>query len=137
VANLDIQGMMEQNVATPAGGGAAVDYNVLGTGGTGLTDASIDTENKAKDSITAIDQAVAAMATKLNTLGSAARQVDSQLTFTSKLSDVIQTGIGVLVDADLAKDSAQLQALQLKQQLGVQALSIANQSPQSIASLFR
>jgi flagellin len=137
VANLDIQGMMEQNVATPAGGGAAVDYNVLGTGGAGLTDASIDTENKAKDSITAIDQAVAAMATKLNTLGSAARQVDSQLTFTSKLSDVIQTGIGVLVDADLAKDSAQLQALQLKQQLGVQALSIANQSPQSIASLFR
>jgi flagellin len=137
VANLDIQGMMEQNVATPAGGGAAVNYNVLGTGGTGLTDASIDTENKAKDSITAIDQAVAAMATKLNTLGSAARQVDSQLTFTSKLSDVIQTGIGVLVDADLAKDSAQLQALQLKQQLGVQALSIANQSPQSIASLFR
>jgi flagellin len=57
--------------------------------------------------------------------------------FTSKLSDAIKSGIGTLVDADLAAESANLQALQLKQQLGVQALSIANQSPQSISSLFR
>ena len=59
------------------------------------------------------------------------------MTFASKLSDTIESGIGNLVDADLAKESAKLQALQVKQQLGVQALSIANQAPQTITSLFR
>lgn len=77
------------------------------------------------------------VATSLSTLGSASRQIDNQLTFTSKLSDTIESGIGNLVDADLAKESAKLQALQVKQQLGVQALSIANQAPQTITSLFR
>lgn len=73
----------------------------------------------------------------LSTLGSSSRQIDLQLDFTSKLSDTIQTGIGNLVDADLAQESARLQALQTKQQLGLQALSIANQAPASILSLFR
>lgn len=73
----------------------------------------------------------------LSTLGAAARKIDGQSTFVSKLSDVIESGIGNLVDADLAKESAKLQALQVKQQLGVQALSIANQAPQTITSLFR
>jgi flagellin len=77
------------------------------------------------------------MKSALSTLGSAARQIDGQLAFTSKLSDVIESGIGNLVDADLAKESAKLQALQVKQQLGLQALSIANQAPQSVMSLFR
>ncbi|TFI56837.1 flagellin [Sphingomonas parva] len=81
--------------------------------------------------------AEANMKTVLSTLGSAARQLDGQLSFTGKLSDVIESGIGNLVDADLAKESAKLQGLQVKQQLGLQALSIANQSPQSIMSLFR
>ena len=74
---------------------------------------------------------------KLSTLGAASRQIDGQLSFTSNLSDVIETGIGNLVDADLAKESAKLQALQVQQQLGVQALSIANQAPQTILSLFK
>ena len=74
---------------------------------------------------------------KLSDLGSASRKIDAQTTFTSKLSDTIESGIGNLVDADLAKESAKLQALQVKQQLGVQALSIANQAPQTITSLFR
>ena len=69
---------------------------------------------------------------KLSDLGSASRKIDAQTTFTSKLSDTIESGIGNLVDADLAKESAKLQALQVKQQLGVQALSIANQAPQTI-----
>ncbi|MBB5713686.1 flagellin [Sphingomonas aerophila] len=73
----------------------------------------------------------------LSDLGSASRKIDGQLSFNSKLSDVIEAGIGNMVDADLAKESAKLQALQVKQQLGVQALSIANQAPQSITSLFR
>ncbi|KRC79045.1 flagellin [Sphingomonas sp. Root241] len=75
--------------------------------------------------------------TSLSTLGAASRKIDAQSTFTSKLSDTIEAGIGNLVDADLAKESARLQALQVKQQLGVQALSIANQAPQTITSLFR
>ncbi len=77
------------------------------------------------------------LATSLSDLGSASRNIDAQSTFTSKLSDSIDAGIGNLVDADLAKESAKLQALQVKQQLGVQALSIANQAPQTITSLFR
>lgn len=85
----------------------------------------------------AVDTAIEAMNTVLSELGSASRQIDTQLKFTSKLSDTIETGIGNLVDADLAKESAKLQALQTKQQLGLQALSIANQAPQSILSLFR
>jgi flagellin len=59
------------------------------------------------------------------------------LTFTGKLQDSLDAGVGNLVDADLAKESAKLQSLQTKQQLGVQALSIANQTPQSILSLFK
>jgi flagellin len=77
------------------------------------------------------------LGTKMSTLGAASRKIDAQLVFTSKLSDTIESGIGNLVDADLAKESARLQALQVKQQLGVQALSIANQAPQTIISLFR
>jgi flagellin len=73
----------------------------------------------------------------LSNLGTAARRIDSQLTFTSKLADTIEAGIGNLVDADMAKESARLTALQTKQQLGVQALSIANQSPQMIGQLFK
>jgi flagellin len=59
------------------------------------------------------------------------------MTFVGKLQDSITQGIGNLVDADMAKESAKLQALQTKQQLGVQALSIANQSTGTVLSLFR
>jgi flagellin len=60
-----------------------------------------------------------------------------QLSFVSKLQDSLNTGISNLVDADMAAESAKLQALQTKQQLGIQALSIANQSTSSVLSLFR
>ncbi|MDX3883653.1 MAG: flagellin [Sphingomonas sp.] len=73
----------------------------------------------------------------LSTLGASSRKIEGQLSFNSKLTDVVTSGIGNLVDADLAKESAKLQALQVQQQLGVQALSIANQAPQTILSLFR
>ena len=84
-----------------------------------------------------INDAQTLLAGKLSDLGAASRQIDAQSSFTSRLSDVVEAGIGSLVDADLAKESARLQALQVKQQLGVQALSIANQAPQTITSLFR
>ena len=84
-----------------------------------------------------LETQAAAINTKMSALGAASRKIEGQQGFVSKLSDVIESGIGNLVDADLAKESAKLQALQVKQQLGVQALSIANQAPQTITSLFR
>jgi flagellin len=103
-----------------------------------ITDSSkIDTAASAKTMVNDLGNIQKALNSKLSTLGSASRKIDAQSAFTSKLSDVVESGIGNLVDADLAKESARLQALQVKQQLGVQALSIANQAPQSISSLFR
>jgi len=96
-----------------------------------------DDADAAKTMITTLETVAATVNTTLSTLGSASRKIDGQSTFVSKLSDTITGGIGNLVDADLAKESAKLQALQVKQQLGVQALSIANQAPQTITSLFR
>jgi len=75
--------------------------------------------------------------TGASTIGSAASRVENQSAFVNKLSDSLKTGIGALVDADMEAASARLQALQTQQQLGVQALSIANQAPQTILSLFR
>ncbi|HQY42754.1 MAG TPA: flagellin [Paracoccaceae bacterium] len=69
--------------------------------------------------------------------GSAQSRIDIQNTFVSKLSDSLKAGIGSLVDADMEEASARLQALQVQQQLGIQSLSIANQAPQNILSLFR
>ena len=71
------------------------------------------------------------------TIGAAASRVSDQSAFVGKLSDALKSGIGALVDADMEAASARLQALQTQQQLGVQALSIANQAPQTILSLFR
>lgn len=112
----------------------------LDLGGSVITIAAsgqIDTQANAQAMIDTITATQANLKTSLSTLGAASRKIDAQTTFTSKLSDVIDAGIGNLVDADLAKESARLQALQVKQQLGVQALSIANQAPQTITSLFR
>lgn len=112
----------------------------LDLGGSVITVAASGNISSAASATTMIDTLTTTqtnLATSLSNLGSASRQIDAQSTFTSKLSDAIESGIGSLVDADLAKESAKLQALQVKQQLGVQALSIANQAPQTITSLFR
>ncbi len=69
--------------------------------------------------------------------GAVESRIESQATFVSDLSDALKTGIGALVDADMEEASARLQALQTQQQLGIQSLSIANQQPQSILSLFK
>jgi flagellin len=69
--------------------------------------------------------------------GSAQKRIDIQKDFVGKLSDALKAGIGTLVDADMEEASARLQALQVQQQLGIQALSIANQAPQNLLSLFR
>jgi len=103
-----------------------------------LTDTdNIDTDVKALAMVDTLATVKDDMAVKLSELGSASRRIDTQISFNSKLADTITSGIGNLVDADMAKESAALQALQVKQQLGVQALSIANQAPNTILSLFR
>ncbi|MBN8529952.1 flagellin [Brevundimonas sp.] len=86
--------------------------------------------NKLDDSITQLNAA-------LGELGAQAKQITAHNSFVSKLMDTLESGVGNLVDADLAKESARLQALQVQQQLGAQALSIANSAPQIILSLFR
>ena len=73
----------------------------------------------------------------MNTYGAATNYVTNQETFNSNKITSLNDGLGALVDANLAQESAQLQALQIRQQLGTQALSIANQSPQSLLSLFK
>jgi flagellin len=74
---------------------------------------------------------------ELNTIGSNVNYVNNQITYNSNRIDALNTGLGSLVDADLAKESANLQALQIRQQLGTQALSLANQAPQTLLSLFK
>ncbi|MBD8545372.1 flagellin [Sphingomonas sp. CFBP 8760] len=101
------------------------------------TGSTIKSASDAKTMVGTLDALGKDINTKLSDLGSASRKIDAQSAFASKLSDAIEGGIGNLVDADLAKESAKLQALQVKQQLGVQALSIANQAPQTVTSLFR
>jgi flagellin len=75
--------------------------------------------------------------TSLSTIGGYVRSVNNQQNFIKVLADATSEGIGAIVDADLAKESARLQSLQIRQQLGTQALSIANQAPSSLLSLFR
>lgn len=77
------------------------------------------------------------LGTELNTYGSSTNYVVNQVNYNNNKITALNNGVGALVDADLAKESAQLQSLQIKQQLGTQALSIANQSPQSLLSLFK
>ncbi|WAC60868.1 flagellin [Brevundimonas sp. SL130] len=84
-----------------------------------------------------VQTAIEAFTADMATLGSQSKSLDRQVTFASKMEDALEAGIGNLVDADLAKESAKLTALQTKQQLGVQALSIANSSSQILLSLFR
>jgi flagellin len=77
------------------------------------------------------------IATKLNAVGSATNYVNNQITYNNDKIDALNSGLGALIDADLAKESAHLTALQIRQQLGTQALSLANQAPQTLLSLFK
>jgi len=114
----------------------------LALGGTALTtnlgtSASIGTVTTATAMIGYVNTAIDNVGGALAQLGTGSKALDSHLNFVSKLQDSLDAGVGNLVDADLAKESAKLQALQTKQQLGVQALSIANQSSSSLLGLFR
>ena len=112
----------------------------MSLGGTLVTMAattSISTATLATSISTALATSISNVNQALGDLGAQARQIETHNKFVSKLTDVLNSGIGNLVDADLAKESARLQALQVQQQLGAQALSIANAAPQIVLSLFK
>ena len=116
---------------------AAQNLKLSGSVVTIKTTSTISTQAKASTLIATIQSSLTNVNSALAKLSSGAAKFSIQSTFTQKLSDTLTAGIGNLVDANMAQESAKLQALQVKQQLGVQALSIANQAPQTILSLFR
>ncbi|MBL4601479.1 MAG: flagellin [Emcibacteraceae bacterium] len=97
---------------------------------------SVATLTAAAAAVTDVSTSLSNVNAVLTRLGAGGKSLEAQRTFATKISDTIEVGIGNLVDADLARESARLQSLQVKQQLGVQALSIANSQPQSILNLF-
>ncbi len=101
-----------------------------------LTDAAADVTTL-EESINIVDAAILDMTDAATNLGSVKSRVDLQKEFVTNLMDAIDRGIGQLVDADMNEESTRLQALQVQQQLGIQALSIANANSQNILSLFR
>jgi flagellin len=114
----------------------------LSLGGTVLTaslgtGATINTVTSATNMIATVNSAITAVSSAMGKLGTGDKALASHLTFIQSLQNTIDTGIGNLVDANLAQESANLQALQTKQQLGIQALSIANQSSSVLLGLFR
>jgi len=136
-----------EGVAAGAVSGAAVtstitnrDFTVGGAGALSTVSTASNLLSSTGSATTTsgnIDTAITTLNSQLATMGSQAKALDVQADFMSKLSDVVEQGISNLVDADLAKESARLQALQIKQQLGAQALSIANQAPSLVLSFFR
>ena len=116
---------------------SAVNLSLGGTTITVAATASFGTSTSAAALVTTVGTSITNLNAALAKIGTKAKALDTYLTFTGKLQDSLDNGIGNLVDADLAKESARLQSLQAKQQLGVQSLSIANQSTSILQSLFR
>lgn len=115
---------------------AAQNLSLSGSNITLTGSSTISSQASASVVVAALETSLTNVNASLSKLGSGAKRLEMQKEFVTKLSDTITAGIGNLVDADLAKESANLQALQVKQQLGMQALSIANQQPSSVLSLF-
>lgn len=128
IANADADSSITLSVRTIALGGPIITISA---------GSDISTSSGASALLSRLDTSIDNLNANLGALGSQAKQIEGHLSFVSKLQDSITGGIGNLVDADMAKESSRLQALQVQQQLGTQALSIANQSPQQILSLFK
>jgi len=137
----------EDATLTIAADGGTVDVNLGGlastnaavaAGGLGaLSTLSVATASDATAALTSIETLLDKAITAATTFGSAQKQIEGQTEFVQNLVDSMKSGIGSMVDADIEAASAKLQALQVQQQLGVQALSIANSAPQTLLSLFR
>jgi flagellin len=115
----------------------AQNMSLSGTIVTLASTATVSTQTKASALINVIQASLSNVNSALAKLSAGAAKFSIQATFTQKLTDTLTAGIGNLVDANMANESASLQSLQVKQQLGVQALAIANQAPQTILSLFQ
>jgi flagellin len=110
---------------------------VIGGGLEKLNDIDVTSDSGADAALVSIEYMIQNAIDSAASFGSAQGRIETQSNFISSLTDSLKSGIGTLVDADMEEASARLQALQVQQQLGVQALSIANQAPQSLLSLFR
>jgi flagellin len=125
-----------------AAGGNTITVNGvnLSLGGTTVTVAAaalVDSSANALTSLGQVNTSITNLSTQLATWGAGSKRLDAHKRFVTKLQDALTSGIGAMTDADLSKESAKLQAYQTKQQLGIQALSIANGSTQNVLSLFR
>ena len=107
-----------------------------GSGGLGLL-SGIDVTSNATAALGNIESLIQTAIGAAAEFGSVEKRIEIQSSFVSGLSDAMKVGIGSMVDADMEETSARLQALQVQQQLGIQSLSIANQAPQNVLSLFR
>jgi flagellin len=116
---------------------AAQNMKLSGSIVTVKSTSTVSTQAKASALVATIQTSLTNVNSALAKLSSGAAKFSIQATFAQKLSDTLTQGIGNLVDANMAQESAKLQSLQVKQQLGIQALSIANQGPQTILGLFR
>lgn len=128
LANADATGFVTLSAKDLSLGGSIIELS--------LSD-SLLTLTGSNQALSRLDDSITQLNASLGAIGAEAKQIEAHKTFVSKLIDTLESGIGNLVDADLAKESAKLQALQVQQQLGAQSLSIANQAPQIILSLFR
>ena len=128
LANADADSFVTLGVKNMSLGGAII---------TMAATSSINTVTNATAVLSQLNASINNVNSALGDVGAHAKQIEAHNRFVSKLVDTLESGIGNLVDADLAKETAKLQALQVQQQLGVQALSIANSAPQMILSLFR
>ena len=129
----DQSGILDSEDTTANGG---VTYSITTLDISAITDTDDDLADL-EQMISWVDTGISSMTTAASNLGAVKQRTNMQREFVSSLMDAINRGIGALVDADMNEESTRLQALQVQQQLGVQALSIANQNSQSILSLFR
>ncbi len=115
---------------------ASVDFEA-GMGSGNMADIDVSSASNADTSLGIIETYIQTAVDGAAALGASASRIADQNEFVTKVMDAMKVGISSLVDTDMEEASAKLQALQTQQQLGVQALSIANQAPQTILSLFR
>ncbi len=136
--NLLSAGSQSVSITSTISGGQLTLNNASGLSGVSTAlSGGVTSTAAALSLLSTIDSQQLVVGAALGSLGANANDLNFLSTFTKTLSDAVNQGLGALVDANLAQESANLQALQVKQQLGVQALSIANQRPQIILSLFR
>ena len=127
----DQSGIIDSTFTTTGAGAVTVSLFNLDVSAAALDNTDVD------DLISNVDAKLAALTSSASDLGATKKRIDTQTDFVASLIDAIERGVGVLVDADMTKESTKLQALQTQQQLGVQSLSIANSSAQNILSLFQ